>query len=102
MLDLPALRHIPTLPPPEFPRTSQKTACPRSGAIKRLRPRALSLALDVRGLDDRPPFLNFGALVRAKSRGCLLRARRQLEAKIGETRSYRRVGQSLHGRTIEP
>jgi hypothetical protein len=36
----------------------------------------LSLPLDVRGLDDRPPFLDFGSLERAECLRCLLLARK--------------------------
>src|SRR3984893_5908296 len=38
----------------------------------------LSLPLDVRGFDDRPPFLDFGSLKRAECLRCLLLARKNL------------------------
>src|ERR1017187_2248771 len=57
-------------------------------------------ALDVGGLDDRPPFFNLGLLERSERFRRLLLARRNLLAEIGKAFADGRVGKShLHGRS---
>ena len=65
------------------------------------RPAAGSLGLDVCCLDDRPPLLDLGLLMRAEALGGLLLARREFEPKIGEPRDHRCLGQGAHDRGIE-
>src|SRR5258708_35342888 len=61
-----------------------------------------SLRFDVRRLDDRPPLLDFGLVKGGERLGRLPLARKDLLAKIGEARTDRRIGPTLHDRSIEP
>src|SRR5262245_5068478 len=61
-----------------------------------------SLALHVGRLDDRPPFLDLGLLIRGQRRGRLLVGRRDLLAEIGEFLAHLRVGQRVHDGGVEP
>ena len=56
---------------------------------------ARSLALDVRGLDNRPPLLDLGLVQRAEFLWSLLIARKNLLNKTDEPRMYRRIGRAL-------
>jgi hypothetical protein len=53
-----------------------------------IRVRTGLLALDVRGLDDRPPFFEFRFLERGQGFGRLLLARKNLLSDIGKALAY--------------
>src|SRR5262245_62741306 len=57
--------------------------------------------LDVRGLDDRPPFLDFRLVERAEIFGGLFLARPDLVALVGELLSYGGVGQRIDDSLVE-
>src|SRR5712671_4124860 len=60
-----------------------------------------SLSLDVRGLDDGPPLLDFGFLQRSECFGSLLVSRENLLPEVGEARTYHRGRQGIHNGGIE-
>src|SRR5215471_18211516 len=60
-----------------------------------------SLRLDVRCLDDRPPLLDFGLLLRGKRLRRLFLARPDFLTHVDEPLSYRRIGQGLYDRRVE-
>src|SRR5436190_16372036 len=60
-----------------------------------------SLGLDVRGFDQRPPFLDLGLMECAQRLGRLLLAWIYLLAKLGEPRTHRRIGQSINNCGVE-
>jgi hypothetical protein len=62
---------------------------------------AFSFALDVRRLDDRPPFFDLGLVVRGERLRRLLLARKNLLAQTGEPRTHVRIGERLHDRGVE-
>src|SRR3981081_3749367 len=51
----------------------------------------LSLSLDVRRLDDRPPLLDLGRVVGAQGLRCLLFARENLLAGVGQPLAHARI-----------
>src|SRR4051794_3936837 len=59
------------------------------------------LRLDVRCLDDRPPFLDLGLLVSAERLRGLLLARRNLQTDVGKPLAHRRIGERIHHGGIE-
>src|SRR5262249_46975867 len=52
----------------------------------------LSLPFDVRGLDDRPPFLGIGLLQCVERLRCLLLARKNFHPKLDEPRAHSLIG----------
>src|SRR5258708_7347657 len=63
--------------------------------------RKVSLPLDVRRLDDGPPFLDFGLLKRAERLGRLLVAGRNLLPEVGEQSTCRRIVQGIPDRRVQ-
>src|ERR1043166_5495846 len=61
-----------------------------------------SLALDVGGLDYRPPFLDLGLVIGDERLRRLLLARRNLLAEVGEPLAHARVRERRDHRGIEP
>src|SRR5215469_14620315 len=57
--------------------------------------------LDIRRLDDRPPFLDLGLLIGTKRLRRLPLALRNFKALLGEALTYSRIAQRAHGRGIE-
>src|SRR6516162_8513195 len=64
-------------------------------------PAAWSLSLYARRLDNRPPFLDFSSVNGAERFRRLLLGRRNFHALIGDSPTYRRVGQCVHDSNIE-
>src|ERR1700676_1088803 len=60
-----------------------------------------SLRLDIRGLDDGPPLLDFGLLINGEGLRRLLVAWVNLLPEVGEPRAHRLVSEGRHGGTIE-
>src|SRR5258706_13668892 len=60
-----------------------------------------SFRLDAGGLDDRPPFLDLGLVVRGQALRRLLLPRRDIEAQLGESRAHGGIRERLHHRRIE-
>src|SRR4029078_2396174 len=56
---------------------------------------APSLLLDARGLDDGPPFLDVGLLLRDQRGRRLPLARRDFHAKAGQTLAHRRIAERV-------
>src|SRR5262245_53128259 len=65
------------------------------------RQRSDSFRLDVRRLDDRPPFLNLGLLISTQRLRRLLLARRDFEPLVGEGLMYGWIAQRVQGRRVE-
>src|SRR5262245_36251708 len=63
--------------------------------------RTASLRLDAGFLDDWPPLLDLGLLLRGESRRCLLLARPGSLAHVGHPLAHRRIGQRLHHSSVE-
>ena len=57
--------------------------------------------LDIRRLDDRPPFLDFGLVKGGERLGRLLLARRYLLADIGQSLAHFRIGERIHYSGVE-
>jgi hypothetical protein len=64
-------------------------------------PTSGSLALDARGLDDRPPLLNFGLLESTERLRSLLFARRDPLSNIGEPPAHRGVSERFYRCAVE-
>src|ERR1700704_465050 len=62
----------------------------------------VSFRLEIRGADDRPPFLGLYPVKGGKRIGRLLLARPALLPDLGEPRPHRRVGERAHDRRVEP
>src|SRR5580704_16035909 len=60
-----------------------------------------SVRLDVRALDDRPPFGDLGLVERGERRGILLIFRWDDGAEIGQPLAHRRVREGLLHRAVE-
>src|SRR5438270_71712 len=60
-----------------------------------------SFALDVGGLEDRPPFLNFGLVECAERLRRLLVRWENFLTQVSEPRAHRWVGKGLNGHGIE-
>src|SRR6516165_6143052 len=60
-----------------------------------------SLRLDASFLDDRPPLLDLGLLLRGESLRRLLLARPGSLAHVGHPLAHQRIGQCLHHRGVE-
>src|SRR5436190_18836052 len=76
----------------------------RSNALhsrERSRPLGMSIRLDVRGLDDRPPFLNVRHQQCTERFWCLLLAWWNLLPEIDEQLSHRRIGQGNHPGSVK-
>src|SRR3954467_15370691 len=83
---------------PIQPSTVAQPATSTAAAMTIRRFIALSSGLfrfDVGGLDDRPPLFDLGLLERGERLGRLLRARRDVEAKLGEARLQLGIGERL-------
>src|SRR5688572_11750594 len=80
---------------------ANSTAMP-SARSSRLIVHSLLLLLDARGPNDRPPFLDVGLLLRDQRVRRLPVARRDFHAEPGQTLAYRRIGERLHHRGVEP
>src|SRR6266849_1447354 len=61
-----------------------------------------SLRLEIRGLDDGPPLLDFGLLINGEGLRRLLVAWVNLLPEVGEPRAHRLVSEGRHGGAIEP
>src|SRR5258707_14479519 len=61
----------------------------------------ISLALNVRGLDDWQPFFDLRLLKSSERFGSLLLAREDLEAKVGESFYRRLIPECIYDRCIE-
>src|SRR5262252_10601706 len=60
-----------------------------------------SLRLDVRRLDDRPPFLDFGLVISKQRLGGQLLARENILRDIGEALTHDRIGERIHDGLVE-
>src|SRR5215813_1148002 len=74
----------------------------RSQAVPRRSEVAFSLGLDVRGLDDRPPFLDLGLVMSEQCFRRLSVTRGNVLAEVGEALLHEGVGQAFDHRSIEP
>src|SRR6185295_11481019 len=82
--------------------------CPRSSSSgsaiagnSRWPDAACLFALDVGGLENRPPLVDLGLEEFCQALRRLLLAGRNVEPKLGQARAYRRIGQRFDHRTIE-
>jgi hypothetical protein len=75
--------------------------CPRSWNVTLEYPTSGSLALDVCGLDDRPPLLNFGLLESTERLRSLLFARRDALSNVGKPLAHRRVSERFYRGAVE-
>src|SRR5215467_2638315 len=60
-----------------------------------------SFRLDVRRLDDRPPFFDLGVVKGGEPLRGLLLARSNIEAEISKAPAHGRIGESLHHGAVE-
>src|SRR5262249_31277264 len=65
------------------------------------RPRPRSLRLDIRGLNDRPPFLDLRFVEGSEPLGRLLVGRSHIQSDFGKASAQGRVGERLRHRTVE-
>src|SRR5262249_31219230 len=60
-----------------------------------------SFRLNIRCLNDRPPFLDLGLVEGGEALRGLLLARGDVQAKLTKTSAHARIGECLHHRAVE-
>src|SRR5215475_12342340 len=79
----------------------QQTTCAEFRGARFMECLVRSFRLNIRCLNDRPPFLDLGLVEGGEALRGLLLARGDVQAKLTKTSAHARIGECLHHRAVE-